>query len=343
MFNIGKKLNRDTRIKNRIGLDIGSESIKILEVGGSADRPAILSLGIAKIAPSSKANLSDAVKMAASQAKVSGKEVNISVAGPSLIVRFISMPKMKSEDLKSAIKFEAEKFIPFDINECIVDFQILSKSDTENKLSILLVAARQEQIQERMRLVEQAGFSVNVVDVDGFAIANAFSRNFPNLEADKTVALLNIGAAYTNLSIIRGGMIHFVRDVAIGSGDFNDTIARLFEVNSSAAEDLKVSPLAKLEQLSAAARQILSGLLDDIKLSFSYHENQSGRSIDEVYLTGAGSKLAGLDEAFQEAFGAKPTRWNPLQFLDQTSRGIDKSRVDAIAGSFAVACGLALR
>ncbi len=246
MFNIGKKLKSQTKIKNGIGLDIGSGSIKILEVAGAADRPAILALGMAQITPSSKVNLADTIKMAASQAKVSGKEVNISVAGPSLIVRFISMPKMKSEDLKSAIKFEAEKFIPFDINECIVDFQILSKSDTENKLSILLVAARQEQIQERVRLVEKAGFSVNIVDVDGFAIANAFAGNFPSLDADKTAALLNIGAAYTNLSIVRGGMIHFVRDVAIGSGDFNDTIARLFGVNAEAAEDLKVSPMNKL-------------------------------------------------------------------------------------------------
>jgi type IV pilus assembly protein PilM len=350
------------KARTRIGLDIGTSAIKIVEVSGPVDKPVLTALALKNITPLSKSNLSDVIKATVAEAKVSTKEANISVSGPSLIVRFISMPKMKTEDLRSAIRFEAEKFIPFDISECVVDFQILKKDDSENRLSILLVAARREQIQDRARAVEQAGLSVGVIDVDGFAIANVFMRNFPSLDpstaasqgrtagqgprgidANKTAALLNIGASYTNLSIVRGGVIHFSRDVATGSNDFDETIARIFNISPDAAQRLKISPKEKAARLAESAKQISTSLLDDVRLSFSYHENQSGQSIDEVYLTGAGAGLAGLDNVFSENFGAKPVRWDPLAFLGKPGRGIDPVLLSSSKGSFAVAAGLALR
>jgi len=341
-FKLGLK-PKGKQKKNRIGLDIGTSAVKIVEMSGTYEKPVLAALGLKSAPGSSKSGLADLIKAAAGEAKVSTNQANISVSGPSLIVRFISMPKMKAEDLKNAIRFEAEKFIPFDISECVVDFQILAKTDTENRLNILLVAARREQILERVRSVEQAGFSVGAVDVDGFAISNSFLRNFQSLDPNKTVALLNIGASYTNLSILSGGMIHFARDVAIGSNDFNETIARIFNVTHDAAEGLKVSPGGKSGALAEAAKQVAGSLLDDVKLSFSYHENQSGHSIEEVYLTGGGAALAGLDDVFADAFGAKPVHWDPLAFLEKPARGIDPALLSASKGSFAVAAGLALR
>jgi type IV pilus assembly protein PilM len=376
-FKLG--LRQQPKTRNRIGLDIGTSAIKVVEASGPVDKPVLTALALANITPSSKSNLTDLIKATVAEARVSTKEANISVSGPSLIVRFISMPKMKAEDLKNAIRFEAEKFIPFDISECVIDFQILTKSDNENRQSILLVAARREQIQDRARAVEQAGLSVGVIDVDGFAIANAFMRNFPSfdpstnaqgqsravrqahgasngaeqgrgasearrgIDANKTAALLNIGASYTNLSILKGGVIHFSRDVAIGSNDFDETIAKIFNISPGAAQTLKVSPKERAARLAESAKQIAAGLLDDVKLSFSYHENQSGQSIDEVYLSGGGAELAGLDDVFSESFGAKPVRWDPLAFLEKSGKGIDPDLLSSSKGFFAVAAGLALR
>ena len=340
-FKLGFK--QRTKARNRIGLDIGTSAIKIVEVSGPADKPALAALALKSITPASKSNLTDMIKAAVAEARVSTKEANISVSGPSLIVRFISMPKMKTDDLKNAIRFEAEKFIPFDISECVVDFQVLTKSENENRLSILLVAARREQIQDRAQAVEQAGLTVGVIDVDGFAIANSFSRNFPSYDANKTAALLNIGASYTNLSIVKGGVIYFSRDVAIGSNDFDETIARIFNISPDAAQGLKVSPKENAGRLAESAKQVATSLLDDVKLSFSYHENQSGQSIDEVYLSGGGAGLAGLDDVFSEALGAKPVRWDPLSFMEKSGKGIDTALLSSSKGSFAVAAGLALR
>ena len=330
--------------KNKVGLDIGAHAIKMLEISwGANNKPALVGLGLKKVTGASKQEIAGLVKTLAEESKISTKEVNISVSGPSVIVRFISMPKMEDESLKSAIRFEAEKFIPFNINDCIVDFQILKREDKENKLSILLVASKKDPVQEKIKLVEEAGFTVNVVDVDSFALTNSFLANFPPSEQDTTFALLNIGAAFTNLSIVRKGSIYFARDVAIGSNDFNLAISKRFGVDVKAAEILKISPKDKLQEISSCTRAVLNNLLDDIKLSFSYYENQSGRNIDEIYVSGGGSAITGLDEALQESFGSKLSFWNPLEFLKTSTTGTTAALIDKVKNSFSVAAGLALR
>ncbi len=311
-MNFGIKTKPTERAKDKVGLDIGSHAIKILEVSSTSQKATLVGLGLKNISGVSKLELSNSIRSLAVESKISAKEVTISISGPHVIVRSISMPKMKDEDLRSAIKFEAEKFIPFNINDCVVDFQVLAKDDGENKLNIMLVAAKKEYIIERVKLVEEAGFAVTLVDVDCFALTNAFLRNSPTLEPDHTFALLNIGATFTNLAIIRGGLISFARDVAIVG---NDTSAKFS----------------------------LSNLMDEVKLSFDYHENQSGRAIDEICISGGGTALTGLEDAFQEVFGSKPRLWNPLEFLDASSAGIDAKMLEELKSSFGVAVGLALR
>src|SRR3989338_11039343 len=115
------------KIKNRIGLDIGSSAVKILEISGTQDKLALIGLGLKNISGLSNNEVANSMKELSLEAKIASKEVNISISGPSVIIRFISMPKMKESDLKSAIKFEAEKFIPFNINECIIDSQLLTR------------------------------------------------------------------------------------------------------------------------------------------------------------------------------------------------------------------------
>ncbi len=332
-----------TKTKNRVGLDIGTFAIKMLEISGAPDKPMLIGMGLKNISGPSKGSISDSIKALADEAKITSREVNISVSGPSVIVRFISMPRMKEEDLKSAIRFEAEKFIPFNINDCVVDFQTLTKDERENKFNILLVAAKKEHIKERIDLVEEAGLSVHIVDIDSFAMTNAFTRNFPNLGSEKTAAILNIGATSTNLSIVRGDAMAFVRDVSIGSNDLNVTISKDSGLSMESAEELKIDPKDKMQEIANCTKTLLSSLLDEVKLSFGYYENQSGKSIDEIYISGGAIGLVGLDEAFQDALGSRPSFWNPLGFLDASSAKLDANVIDKIKNSFAVSAGLVLR
>lgn len=329
--------------KSRIGLDVGSTSIKIVEFSGTAEKPALVSFGATKILGSSKEGVADSIKSLAESINITSKDASISVSGPSLIVRLISMPKMTDEELSGAVRFEAEKFIPFDINDCIIDFQILNKgSKDKSGTEILLAAAKRDHVLSKVKTAESAGFSVRTVDVDIFAVINSFLKNYVQSGQPKTAALLNIGASSTSLSILYGGLPVFVREIASGGGAFSAAIAKNMNITQEAAEELKMAPKDKAEEVLSAVKPAIGNLLNEVRLSFGYYENQSGRSIDEIYVSGGCAIMTGLEDSFQEAFGSKPRYWDPFGFLGSAPQGAARPE-DAVKGSYAVAVGLALR
>ncbi|MDP3730827.1 MAG: type IV pilus assembly protein PilM, partial [Candidatus Omnitrophota bacterium] len=340
-FNIGKKFQ--SKIKNRVGLDIGSSFVKMVEIASSGENLSLVCLGMKKASSSIREPLIEAIRSLSGEINVTAKEAVISVSGPHVIVRFVAMPKMRDDELKGAIKFEAEKHIPFPINDCIVDHQILRKNDKEGKLEILLVAAKKDFIMNKVSIVEESGFSVNAVNVDTFAFANAFLKNPSRASAGKTAALLNIGSSFTNVGIVRDGVICFARDIVIGGDDFSQAISKALGIDVKAAEDLKLSPKDRLKDVTACTKNIMNNLLDDTRLSLSYYENQSGKSVDEICISGGSSSLPGLETLFQEAFESKPVLWDPFDSLDKSRGGFDTSLVEKMKGCFAVAVGLALR
>lgn len=327
----------------KVGLDIGTSSVKIIQIAADPNKSVLQALGVKEIRGLAKSELPNIIKDLAVQSKISSKEANISVSGQSVIVRFISMPKMDNEALKGAVKFEAEKFIPFDMNDCILDFKTIKKEGSDNKISIVLAAAKKGTVDERIRIAEEAGFSVRVVDIDGFALANSFSKNFPVIDADKTSALLNIGGTFTNLCILRGDAVFFARDIAIGTGDFSSVISKRMGVDPKVADELMFVPKEKSQEATEQMKTVFNNLLEEVKLSFNYYENQGGKSIDEIYISGGGIGLFGLNEVFQENLGSKPTLWKPLGFLDKEKAVIDKALIDSQEHNLAIAAGLALR
>jgi len=332
------------KTKNRVGLDIGSHSVKVMEVSdASSEKPRLVSLSLKRVADRSPKAAIDAIKEAVGAAKLSTKDVAIALSGASVIVRFVLMPKMTDAELSSAIKFEAEKFIPFNINECAVDFKVIKKEERENKLNVLFVAAKKELIDEKLAVAEEAGLSVKVVDVEGFALTNVFLRNFPSISRDKNYALLDIGAKITNLSIVRNGEICLIRDMAVGSADFTSAIANSMHIDPKMAEEMKLDPKDKLKDILSCTRPVFNNLLDEMRLPLSYYENQCGGSVDEIYVSGGGAGITGLENVFQEGFGLKPIMWNPLQFLDVSESNVDASFLDKMRSSFAIAAGLVLR
>lgn len=337
-----KKIFR-AKSKNKIGLDIGSSSVKMLEISGSAEKNSLISLGMKKASNAVHEALVDTIRSLAEEIKVTAKEANISLSGPSVIVRFVSMPKMRDDELKGAVGFEAEKYIPFAIKDCIIDHQVLKRNGAENKIDILLVAAKKDFVLDRIAIVEESGFNVGVIDVDIFALANCYLKNFPAPEAGRTAALLNIGAKFTNVGIMRDGALNFARDIAIGSNHFDQALSKALGLDIKTAEDVKLSPKEKLAAVVSCIKNAASNLLEEIRLSFSYYENQSGRSIDEIHISGGSAGLAGLEDLFQEAFAIKPRFLDPLQFLDKSAGSFDPNLISAAKSSFAIAAGLALR
>jgi len=331
-----------SKLKKSLGLDMGSYTVKAVELSGSSDKISVSAFGTTRVASLSRQEAADSIKKLLSRSGMILKEAAISVSGPSVIERFITLPKMDAEALKGAIKFEAEKLIPFDVNDCILDHKILGKDDRENKINVLLVAVKKDHLMDRVKLAEEAGLAVRLVDVDMFAAANAFMRCFKN-PADKTVAVLNMGASFTNISILRGEGVYFARDIAVGGNDYSSAISKKLNLDAAAAEELKLSPGEKAKDVIGCIRPALNSLLDEVKMSFSYYENQTGKGIDEIYVSGGGSDIVGLADAFQENFGSAPLILNPMHFAEVGLAGSDKGSLEKTGCSFTVAIGLALR
>jgi len=333
-----------TKVKTTAGLDIGTHDIEIIEISSGNGKPLVTCFGHRSVDSSAKEDLADALKSLVSSSGLSAKEVNISVSGPSVIVRFLTMPKMSREELAGAIRFEAEKHIPFNINECVTDFQVLRDYPKENKSDILLAAVKKDYVDGRVKMVRDAGLSVGVVDVEGFAVANAFLKNYPHMSAagqEKTVLLLDIGTALTHLAILKGELLCLVRDVSIGGKDFDSAIAKAFNVDNKNTEDIKRILHDKPQEAAIPMRGVLNNLFDEIRLSCSYYENQCGRAIDEMYLSGGSSGIADLPGFFQESFGLKPSYLDLFQALDTVN--IEAGELQKFQNQFAVAVGLALR
>lgn len=337
-----KIISGRTKIKKALGLDIGSFAVKAVELSSSSDKMTVSAFGTVSVANLSRQEAADSIKKLLDQSGVVLRDAAISVSGSSVIERFITLPKMDGESLKGAIKFEAEKLIPFDLSDCVVDHKILGGDERDDKINILLVAVKKDHLSSRLKLAEDVGITVRLVDVDIFAISNIFSRCFNN-PPDKTVAILNMGASLTDISILQGEKIYFARDLAMGGNDFSSAISKMMGLDASKAEELKLSPGEKIQDVIGCVRPVFHSLLDELKMSFSYYENQTGKEIDQIYVTGGGSAIVGLTDVFEENFGSKPLILNPMHFAEVGLAGSDKGPLEKTGGSFAVAMGLALR
>lgn len=331
------------KVQRKTGLDIGSFSVKILSAVKSDGKLSLSGYGMKNLSGKSKSAVTDAIRAIVSESGIIEKQVAISVSGPSVVVRFISMPKMSDDELKGAVRFEAEKFIPYNISDCVIDYQVVSRDAKDNKMTVMIAIAKKDLILERISMVEGAGLSVRVIDVETFALANCFLANFPSVQKERTIALLDIGANVTNVCFITNGNPCFVRDVGIGSGDLNEALAKALNVKADEVERLKIDPKENEAQLSACSRSVLGSLCDDVKLSFGYYENQCGKTVDEVYVSGGASGFSGLEKILEDSFSIKPVIWDPLKFIDASSSGLDVNKLSGLRSYFAIAAGLLLR
>lgn len=328
----------------RVGLDIGTRLIKAVEVSREGDTQSLTRFHFEEIdTPASHENTAKALKKLLEAFQPVAKDVNISLSAPSAIVRFINMPRMKEEDLRGSLRFEAEKYIPFNINEVIIDTAILeSHLEEKNQMRVLLAAAKTDAVNSKIDMLKEMGFSVSVIDIDSFACFNAFCNAFDNLDESKSTALLNIGYTQTNAIISRGGQPFFTRDIQIGARDIAKAISKEFETDEKDSDKFIFDPKDKGAQVFEIAKSVLSSLVDEVRLSFGYYENQYGKGINEIYISGGVARLGGILGYLEENFGIKPMPWNPFAKF-QIGPNLDAKALELVRPQFAVCAGLALR
>lgn len=321
-------------MKKNAGVDIGSSAIKLIEL---EDKKGRLELVKCAISPIPDSDLKSALKNLLSFAKLSSKRVNISLSGPSVIVRYVDMPPMKEEELRSSIKFEAEKYIPFNIKDSIIDCALLNKT-AKGVNKVLLVAAKRNEVDNLIALFKEVGLEIGAVDIDSLAVFNSFHNAHP--DEDSVCALLNMGSRFTNMNIVTGGNVCFTRDILWGGKDITNRIKDAMRVELKEAETLKQKPREKRDEIVKVITPVLEKLVSQIRMSFDYFESQFGKNVERLYLSGGTSYLFNIVDFLKDNLDTNTLMWNPFERISVLDGAEEVKRCPAI---FAVAIGLALR
>jgi type IV pilus assembly protein PilM len=325
--------------KYSLGLDCGTSTTKFIKLKFLKDNIQVCGFGSAP----TQLDLEPVIKKLIASQEIN--RVNIAVSAPAAIIRYVNFPRMDREELRQALKFEAQKHIPFQISEVTIDGFILKSDLPDNKMLVLMSAVKKDFLSQRLKLMDASGLRTNIVDIDSLAVMNAFTHNYgqEELVKNKAVALLNIGAGFSNLSILEAGIPRLTRDIQIAGNGLTQKIADAFAVDFKTAEGIKIAPdTERMEKITAAGEFVISNLAREIRVSFDYYESQSAASVAKIYLSGAGSLFVGLREALAGLLGIEVEPWNPLQKI-QIASTLDAEKVRASAISLAAAAGLALR
>jgi type IV pilus assembly protein PilM len=339
--------------KDVIGIDIGSSSVKLVQLKDLKDSFQLLSVGIVPLPPEAivdntmmdSSSIVSAVKNISSSLGVKVKDVACSISGNSVIIRKIVLPAMPPEELEDQITWEAEQYIPFDINDVNMDFQILSPDSMDpSKMNVLLVASKKDIINDYVSVFNEAGMNLSVVDVDSFAVQNAFEMNH-DVSTEDVVALINIGASVMNINVVKSGITLFTRDVQMGGNLYTEEIQKQMGVSSSDAESMK---LLAGESKNAALVEVLGKvnetITQEIRRSLDFYNSTANDDrITTIFVSGGAFKGYKLIDTVSEKLGLPVEPINPFAKLKYNEKEFDPEYLQEIGPLMAVTVGLAIR
>jgi type IV pilus assembly protein PilM len=378
--------------KYAVGLDIGSSSVKAVQMRKAGRGYAVDKIGVADIYPGGdksagagreRALTIQAIRNALDAGKIKAKQAITSLSGESIIVRYFQMPAMPEEELKNAVRWSAEEYIPYSIEEVNIDAAILGESTSEAgaEVDVLLVSAKNDLVNEHVSIVNEAGLTPIVVDLASFAFVNCYEINYQPSSED-VCALVNIGASITNINIYQGMTSRFSRDIAIAGDNVTAALQSRLGLEFAEAEQLKIAvglpgdeaagsegsdeaegslvdtirgrvdklTSEELEEESTEAvagrtiRNSLNNVINEVRRSIQFFENQpKGKPVQKIILGGGSSSLKGLAEYFQQQITLPVEIIDPFNRVTPSGRDVDTALFGKNKEVFAVGIGLALR
>jgi len=345
------------RTKVAVGLDIGSSAIKVVELkpSGKAYRVAAFASeplprdAIVDGAIIDAGVVADAVRRVFDAAGIKTREVAASLSGNAVIVKKITLPVMTEAELGESIYWEAEQYIPFDIQDVNLDYQIMDPGtgpDSRGTMDVLLVAAKKEKIADYTGAIAQAGRTPVVVDVDAFALQNAYEVNY-GADPNAVIVLVNAGASAININIVRGEFSLFTRDISIGGNTYTEAIQKELNLPFAGAEELKKGTSADgatFEEARPVLHAVNENVLLEIQKTFDFFKaTAASERIDKIVVSGGSSRVEGFREMLAERFGAPVEPFDPFKRVTfEPARFGFESTAD-IAPVAPIALGLALR
>jgi type IV pilus assembly protein PilM len=343
------------RAKSLVGLDIGSSAIKAVELKPAGRGYRVAAYGTEPLPPDSivdgaiidGAAVADAIRRLFDARAIRTREVAASLSGNAVIVKKITLPAMTEAELAESIYWEAEQYIPFDIQDVNLDYQVLDRADSGGKgtMDVLLVAAKKEKIADYTGVIAQAGRSAVIVDVDAFALQNAYEINY-GIDPGAVVVLLNAGASATNINILSGDQSVFTRDVSIGGNAYTEALQRELNLPYAVADQLKRGVVVDgvgFDEARPVLRAVTENVMLEIQKTFDFFKATAASDrIDRIIVSGGASSEEGFTEMLRERFEAPVEAFDPFRRIGFDARKLG-SEPAAVAPTAAVAIGLALR
>jgi type IV pilus assembly protein PilM len=340
-----------------VGLDIGSSAVKAVELRPVGKGFRVAAFGSQPVPPDSivdgaiidAGSVADAIRRIFDGNKAfKSKDVCASLSGNAVIVKKITLPVMTESELGESIYWEAEQYIPFDIQDVNLDYQILDPGtgpESRGSMDVLLVAAKKEKIGDYTSVIAQAGRTPLIVDVDAFALQNAFEVNY-GLSSNQVVVLLNAGASAININILYGDQSVFTRDISMGGNAYTEAVQKELDLPFDAAEALKKGiPVdgATFEEAQPVLRAVTENVLLEIQKTFDFYKaSASTDHIDRIMLSGGASRVDGFHDMLQDRFNAPVEDFDPFRAVGWDAKKLGGDPMD-VASTAAVAVGLALR
>ncbi len=322
-----------------IGIDIGTSSIKAVELGQAAGGLEIRHWAIEPLVGN---DTKSALKKIGERLRFNNQHLVSAVFGKGTLIRYVDLPRMHLEDLRKSYIFDLDKYFPFDPKSIYTDCSILDPESKDKKMSVLLAAVKREMVDERLKLFKEAGLELNRVTINSIAIANAFNRLGPQVTASgKAKAVLDIGGSTACLMIFKDSSPRFTRDIFVGSQELTKKIANAMGVDLPQAEAIKRQPGEKLAQVIEACEAPINHLISEIRLSMDYYMTEKNIQVDELFLGGGGSLLKGIEDVFEKNLGLPVKIWNPL-VRARLNTPAASGDIQTYAAQFGVALGLGL-
>lgn len=346
-----------------LGLDIGSHSIKMVELKpGRGASWKLHKFGLYKLpgetivdgAIMNSSAIVEGIRDLLARHKIKAREVITGVSGHSVIIKKITLPSMTDDELAESIQWEAEQYIPFSINDVFIDTQVINRTTGESgQMEVLLVAAKKDVVQEYTSVISEAGLKPLIVDVAAFAIENCFDLNSDPV-ANETVALVNVGASLVNINILANGITSFTRDINMGGNQFTEEIQKQLNVSYEEAEALKLggnlssaqstTEAIVPQEVGAILRSTSESLAMEIQRSIDFFlATAAGTKLNRLVLSGGTAKISSLVDSLESAIGVKVEIADPFRHISFNPKEFDPDYLKDLAPMSTVALGLATR
>jgi type IV pilus assembly protein PilM len=340
-----------------VGLDIGSSAVKAVELKPVGKGYKVAAFAVEPLPPDSIVDgaiidgtaVAEGIRRVFAAGGFKSREVAASLSGNAVIVKKINLPVMTETELGDSIFWEAEQYIPFDVQDVNLDYQILDPGTGEGSkgtMDVLLVAAKKEKIADYTGVIAQAGRTPVVVDVDAFALQNAYEVNYGS-ESDAIVVLLNAGASAININIVSGDQSLFTRDISIGGNAYTEAVQKELNLPFESAEQLKKGVAVDgvtFHEAQPVLHAMTENVLLEVQKTFDFFKATAvSDRIDRIVLSGGASRVDGFAQALQERFGSTVASFDPFRSIAFDPARFGVADPENVLPTAAVAVGLALR